>query len=198
MHDLMTRKLVHGGDMPRSIGVTSQLSGEGVSFTSLALAAALARMRHTCLVEANWWGTGVRLPEPNPGLAGLLQRAAGFGDVAVATNHSGLSIIPAGELAAPDRDLVAAAGLLPSLLTAMQHRFDHVIVDLPAITTSSNALTFARAVDSALLVVRQGATRADQVERALDDLRHTDLLGIVLNASHLSMPGFLQRRLLEV
>ncbi|MEL6985463.1 MAG: hypothetical protein AAFO29_23735, partial [Actinomycetota bacterium] len=50
MRYLWTRLQVHGGDLPSSIGVTSRSRGEGVSFTSQALAAVLARTGETCLV----------------------------------------------------------------------------------------------------------------------------------------------------
>lgn len=194
---LWTRLLVHDGEVPHSVGVTSQLSGEGVSFTSRALAAVVGRTRRTCLVEANWWGTGVPLPDPNPGLAGVLQGSSQIDDVLVQTNHPGLAILPSGELPASGRAVVSNTEAMSALLEELRHRFEHVVIDLPAITTSATALSFAATAESSLLVVRQRVTRIDQVESATSDLRHTRLLGVVLNDNRVSMPRFLQRRLLD-
>jgi Mrp family chromosome partitioning ATPase len=197
MHYLWTRLELHGGDLPRSVGVTSQLSGEGVSFISRALAAVLARQGRACLVEANWWGQGFDLPtDGNEGLAGLLQGSSGIDDVLVPTNHPGLWIVPSGDLNVSSSAVVSSLEVMSSVLEGLHARFRHTILDLPAISTSATALSFAAAADSSLLVVRQRVTRVDQVDSAANDLRHTRLLGVVINDNRVSMPKFLQRRLL--
>ena len=196
--NLVTRLLVHRRDVPRSIALTSHLAGEGVSFMSRAVATAVSRTRHTCLLEANWWGKGVPLPTPNPGLAGVLLGTASIDDVVVATNHPGLSIIPAGELEVTDREALVSAESVRSLLLEMQQRYDHVLLDLPALSTAPTALRFAQAADGSLLVVRQRLARIDNIEQSLTDLRPTNFLGVVLNSNKLSMPKLVQRRLLQV
>ncbi len=200
MQYLWTRLEVHDGDVPRSVALTSQMSGEGVSFVSRSLAAVLARQGPTCLIDANWWGT--RLPlqeddvEPNPGLAGLLQGDLRADDVLIPTDHGELWIVPAGDLDVSPSLVVSSADAMSGVLDQLHDRFRYTILDLPAIATSSTALSFAAAADASLLVVRQRVARVDQVESAANDLRHTRLLGVILNDDHVSMPRFLQRRLL--
>jgi Mrp family chromosome partitioning ATPase len=183
--------------VPRSIGITSQLAGEGVSFTSRALAVVLARAGETCLLESNWWNPVVRVGPENPGLAGLLQGRGTLPEVIIPTNHSGLSIVPAGDLTESGQAVMANTAAMRTILDSLHTRFEFVVVDLPAILTSATALSFAAATEASILVVRQRVTRVDQVESAIRDLRHTNLLGVVFNANKVAMPGFLQRRLVQ-
>lgn len=195
---LWTRLQVQGGDVPNSIAVTSQISGEGVSFTCRALAAVLGRARPTCLVEANWWSEGMPVQTENPGLAGLLGNTCTVEDVLTPTNHPGLSIVPAGELTEAGQAVMASSASLREVIEQLHAAgFTYVVLDLPAITTSATALSFAAAAEASILVVRQRVTQIDQAIQAVEDLRHTRLLGVILNGNRLSMPGFLQRRLVK-
>lgn len=199
---LWTRLEVHDGDVPRSVALTSNLSGEGVSFVARALAAVLARQGRTCLIDANWWGERLPIEEEgeehtNSGLAGLLQGSDDLDEVLVPTDHPELWILPAGELNVSPSLVVSSADAMGSVLDQLHERFQYTVLDLPAIATSSTALSFAAAADASLLVVRQRVARVDQVQSAVNDLRHTRLLGVVLNDDHISMPKFLQRRLLS-
>lgn len=193
---LWTRLQVHGGDLPHSIGITSYLSGEGVTFTSMALGTVLARTGETCLVEANWWGATAQESDAT-GLVDVLRGNAAVSDSVVKTNQSGLSILPAGNLLASGQAVMANTEAMTAVLGQLHQEFVYVIVDLPAISTSATALSFAAATDASILVARQRVTRVDQVESAVEDLRHTRLLGVVLNGNRVSMPKFVQRRLLD-
>ncbi len=197
MRYLWTRLQVQGGDLPRSIGLTSRVRREGVSFTSQALAAVLARTGETCLVEANWWGGRLPIDEPSPGLVGLLSSGASLEEALVGTNHAGLSILPAGELLDAGQAIMADTESLRSVVAGLEGHFRHVVLDLPAITSSAMALSFASACEGVLLVTKQRSTRVDHIGSATEDLRHANLLGVVLNSYEIAMPGFLQRRLLE-
>ena len=197
MQYLWTRLEVHDGDIPRSIAVTSHLSGEGVSFVSRALGSVLSRLGRTCLVEANWWGEGIGADMSEGGLVDVLQGGTTVDRALVPTDHPNLWILPAGNLAAAGGAVSFNAEGQQELLDQLHERFDLTILDLPAITTSSVALSLTAVADSSLLVVRQRVTRIDQVESAINDLRHTRLLGVVVNNSRLRMPRFLQRYLLS-
>ena len=194
---LWTRLQVHGGNIPGSIAVTSQVSGEGVSFTSHAVAVVLARTAETCLIEANWWSEGVPLEGEQPGLAGLLQSRCSLREALVPTSHPGLAIMPAGDLAATGQAVMASTEAMRSIIGGLRSRYSYVVLDLPAISVSATALSFASAAEATLLVARQRTSRIDHVERAVYDLRHTHLLGVIVNENKLSMPSFLQRRLLD-
>jgi Mrp family chromosome partitioning ATPase len=185
--------------VPNSVAVTSAISGEGVTFMSHALAAVLSEDlgSRTCLVGANWWSVENELPDSYPGLAGLFRDGIEIDDVLIETRYERLTVIGSGTLPDPQRTMLSTTERMTALLAELRARFDHVILDLPATTTSTSALTFAAAADASLLVARQRMTRIDQVESAVADMRHTRLLGVVLNDNLLYMPRALQRRLLD-
>ena len=199
MQYMWTRLMVQGKDMPHSIGVTSQLRREGVSVVCWGLAATLTGTGPTCLIEANWWGAGVPLPESGIGLADLLSGSCSVDDVLVSTCHPSLSVIPSGQLAEPDpTSALPDARALNAVLSGLHERFAHVILDLPALSVATTALSFAAEAEATILVARQRVARLDEVERAIADLGHTRLLGIVLNAQRLSTPRLLRSSLSAV
>jgi non-specific protein-tyrosine kinase len=69
--------------------------------------------------------------------------------------------------------------LIDKLLTAV----DVVVVDAPPLLPVTDAAVLARVCDGAILVIRHGRIRQDQVTRALDSLAAVDarVLGTVLN-----------------
>ncbi|MEM9561973.1 MAG: hypothetical protein AAGA93_05115 [Actinomycetota bacterium] len=194
---LWTRLELHDTAAARTLGLTSQLSGEGVSFTARALAAMLALRGTTCLVESNWWGENLPVADVSGGLAGVLAGSTTLDDALVSTSDPSLSILPAGPAPFGGTGALPQTDAMAELLDRLRQRFDHTIIDLPAISTSAISLNFAAEADATLLVVRHRVTRVDQVESAIGDLRHTRLVGVVLNDTKLSMPKFLQRRLLS-
>lgn len=200
MQYLFTRLELQDNDVPHSIGVTSAISGEGVTFVSRALAAVLSHDlgRRTCLVEANWWSEhDDETRTGDPGLAGVIAGDAEIRDVLIGTRSPLLSLINAGTDARLQRTGVSKTEALRGVIEQLRPDFDQIVFDLPAIATSATAMTFGAAVDGSILVARHSATRIDQIEDAVADLRHTPLLGIVLNDSRVAMPAMLQRRLIE-
>jgi protein-tyrosine kinase len=58
-----------------------------------------------------------------------------------------------------------------------------VIVDLPPVLLSDDALTLAPQLDAVILVVAEGRTRREDVARVLELLGNTRVIGTVLNRS---------------
>jgi non-specific protein-tyrosine kinase len=72
---------------------------------------------------------------------------------------------------------------MADLLKALDDRADVVVFDSPPLLPVTDAAVLARLTDGAVLVVRHGSTRKEQVTRALEALQNVDakLLGTVLN-----------------
>jgi protein-tyrosine kinase len=72
------------------------------------------------------------------------------------------------------------------LVEELKLRYKQLIVlfDLPSVLSVDDAMAFSPFVDCALLVVEEGETRVNDVRRALDYLRSTKILGVVLNRSN--------------
>jgi Mrp family chromosome partitioning ATPase len=58
-----------------------------------------------------------------------------------------------------------------------------LIFDLPPVLQSDDALAFSKLVQAGLVVVREGHTRRDDVERTIELLRDLTIVGTVLNGS---------------
>ncbi len=58
-----------------------------------------------------------------------------------------------------------------------------MIVDLPPVLLSDDALTVAPQLDAVVLVVAEGRTRREDVSRVLELLGNTRVIGSVLNRS---------------
>ncbi|MEM1144612.1 MAG: exopolysaccharide biosynthesis protein, partial [Pseudomonadota bacterium] len=58
-----------------------------------------------------------------------------------------------------------------------------IIFDLPPLLCNDDAMAFVPGVDCCLLVVEDSVTTPEQLERSRTLLRHTNLLGTVLNKS---------------
>jgi len=72
---------------------------------------------------------------------------------------------------------------MAQLVEDMKSRYHSriIIFDLPPILSSADALAFSPYVDAALLVVEEGSTQQRDVERAVELLDSTNIVGTVLN-----------------
>ena len=72
---------------------------------------------------------------------------------------------------------------MAQLVADMKSRYHSriIIFDLPPVLSSADALAFSPYVDAALLVVEEGSTQKQDVERAVELLETTNIVGTVLN-----------------
>lgn len=206
--DAMTQQLRHligrlmaKGELPARLALVSALRQEGVTALTLALATILARdwSRRVCAVELNWWWPGLAaLPAlgetmsprlESAGAAGVLSGALPLDEALVSTALPNLALLPAGELASERRAPIARSAELDGLLAKLGSRFDHLILDIPAIRATSDAIPLASKAEACLLVIRQGATERGDVCLALDDIGHIPVLGVVLNRVRIATPA---------
>ncbi|MGB9738478.1 CpsD/CapB family tyrosine-protein kinase [Chloroflexus sp.] len=204
--------------LPTRIGFTAALRGEGVSFITLASAVTLAHDtgKHICAVELNWLAPGMlhnlnppppvsgkrrrREPAPPPppvpdlpGIAEILRGQATIDEALLATNHTGLWLLPAGVVTLEQRPLLARSSELRTLLDRLGERFDHILLDLPAILQTSDTLALAALADAYALVVRHGVTPITEIRQALSDIEHVPVLGVILNQARIATPRWIHR-----
>lgn len=184
------------GGVPCVVGVLSAISGEGVTFVTRSLATVLARDldRSVCIAEANWW-SGPPAPQSDLGLADVVIGAAQLDDALQETRDRRLWHLPAGSIDPLRRASLARAQEMAKALTDLAARFDHVLLDLPAVLTTSDALALAVHCHGSLLVVQQGATRVTDVKHVLRELSGTPLLGVIMNRATTPIPEYLYSRL---
>jgi len=105
-----------------------------------------------------------------------------------------LAHIAAGEGAA---SVVAAAKNLGEPLKALREDFKLILLDMPPLAESSDALVMTPLTDGVVLVVEAEKTRWQVAENAREKLamQGGNLLGVVLNKRRFYIPGFVYRRL---
>jgi capsular exopolysaccharide synthesis family protein len=170
------------------LAVTSPGTSEGKTLTAINLAISIAReVDYTVLlVDANlrhpWMLEHFGLAH-RKGLSEYLTDDAPLPELLIRPSRMGhLVLLPGG------RPLMNSAEMLNSprmaeLVEDMKSRYHSriIIFDLPPVLTSADALAFAPYVDAALLVVEEGVTRKQDIERALELLTSTNVIGTVLN-----------------
>jgi Mrp family chromosome partitioning ATPase len=166
------------------MALTSVIDGEGVTVIARSLAAVLASDlgRTVCVVDLNWWSPSdqdySRLP--GKGVVDVID-GAHLDDVITETSITGLSFLPAGDASPARFAALARSPEMAKMLDSLSERFDHLVLDVPALRVTSDSLTLARLSDATALVVRHGATTDPQIRSALEELRSIVLVGIILN-----------------
>jgi Mrp family chromosome partitioning ATPase len=75
----------------------------------------------------------------------------------------------------------------------LDEQFDHVLFDLPTVIETSDTLALAALAQACALVVRQGVTPVTEVQRALNDIKHVPVLGVILNQAQIATPRWILR-----
>lgn len=218
----MTTGLSYGGKLPPRIAVVAALQSEGVTYNALSMGLLLASdtAARVCVVDLNWWRPGLiaaldpaltgprpkgwRKPAPptpseaalalaaRPGSAQLAAGEAALDDVLLPTELPNLNLIPAGECQLSRRPALARSPALRTAVDELGTRFDHLIFDLPALLSTSDAVPLASLSDAACVVVRHGVTTTATVQLALDSVRHLEILGVILNQVSIRTPRWIR------
>jgi capsular exopolysaccharide synthesis family protein len=167
--------------------ITSTIPEEGKSMVCGNLAAVLARKKQQRIlllegdlrrpVLASRFGLN-RLP----GLTEWLQGEPGPITSIYRLEGSGLWLLPAGRPAENPLELMQA-GRLSGLMDELSVWFDWIIIDSPPVLPLADTSLWMRLADGILLVAREGVTQKRQLQRGLEILEQSKLLGMVLNSS---------------
>ena len=192
--DLQTVMVASAG---RGDGKTSIVLGTGaalarVGYRVVAVDADLRQPAFARYMELSGMSRGTH------GLAGLLAAHGGSaslenelveidpvtGQPAAKAKHfdrSYFGIVPSGPTV-PDPHRLLSGPQMETVLSALRARADVVLLDTPALTVASDAMSIGPMVDTALFVVRLGQSRKDEVARSLGGLRGVgvDLAGAVV------------------
>lgn len=168
---------------PRRLALLAALRQEGVTYLSRGLALTLAHdfQARVCAVELNWWWPSSLPPGPQPGLAAVLDGQAGLNEALWHTSDVSLAILPAGVVPREARSRYARRALLQDTLEALHRQFDLLVLDVPALGATSDAIALAGLATAGCLVVSQEVTPTESARQALDDVDHLPMLGVLLN-----------------
>jgi capsular exopolysaccharide synthesis family protein len=94
----------------------------------------------------------------------------------------GLWFLPAGKPADNPLELMQS-GRLSQLMDQLASWFDWIIIDSPPVLPLADTSLWMRLADGILLVAREGVTQKRQLQKGLEILESSKLLGTVLNSS---------------
>ena len=170
------------------LAVTSPGEGEGKTLTAINLAISIAReVDYTVLlVDANlrhpWMLEHFGL-EPHLGLSEYLTEDVPIAELLIQSDRvEHLVILPGGKPLDNSAEMLNSPKM-KRLVEDMKSRYHSriIIFDLPPVLSSADALAFSPYVDAALLVVEEGVTQKEDIERAVELLSTTNIVGTVLN-----------------
>jgi hypothetical protein len=124
------------------------------------------------------------------GLAAVLMGNTTLDEALIQTALPNLMLLPAGNLSPAQRPAMARHDTLKACIKQLSRRFDHILLDVPAILGTSDAIALASLSTACCVVIRQGVTPVSQVHRALDDVKHLSMLGVILNQARMSLPNW--------
>lgn len=195
LRQLTTRIISREGKFPQRLSMVAALRKEGLSVLSQALAATLAHDMEVrvCMVELNWWWPSAMTLSntENPGLEGILSGQYSLDDIICHTGWENLCYVTAGRIPKKERPVIARNPYLRQVINELGERFDHLILDIPAIHSTSDAVPLASLGTALCMVVSQGVTGVEDARLALDEVSHLPIVGVVMNRSKMSTPGLL-------
>lgn len=206
----MVTGLACNAGFPARLSVVSALREEGVTYTTLALGTVLASdtAQTVCIVELNWWRPGMlrllgqgsggganRALPPSlaarPGLAEVVRGSASLEQAQITTALPNLALVPAGDVAVEQRPVIARSNALKETIESLAGRYDHLLLDVPAVLATSDAIALASLGDACVIVTHHGLTPTATVQLALDDIQHLNILGVVLNQATFATPRWI-------
>lgn len=183
--------------IPSRLSFVAALRQEGVTYVSSAFATTLAYdfEASVCIVDLNWWWPSElsKIVPDCGGLGAVLTRETTLAQAVVKSGKPNLAILPAGELSLQERALYSRSTILKETILELASRYDHLILDIPSILASPDAIPLASLADACCFVIHQGVTSVTDVKTALSDLDHLPQLGAVMNKFHVNTPPFIQR-----
>jgi capsular exopolysaccharide synthesis family protein len=167
--------------------ITSTIPQEGKSLVATNLACTLGRttQQKILLVEGD-----VRRPslsnlfgaEKAPGLCECLLGERDLRKSVYHLEEPGIWFLPAGSVPKNPLELLQSA-TLSAVMNQLSSWFDWIVIDSPPVMPLADTSILARLADGILMVVRQGVSEKRHLERGLEAIDTSKLIGSVLNGS---------------
>jgi capsular exopolysaccharide synthesis family protein len=178
----------------QTLALVSAASGEGKSLTAANLAISIAQdaSSRVLLVDLDLRRPSIHALFGLTPARGLDDYLAGRCSLQQALYrpepYERLILLPVREPVADGSELLSATRM-QELVAEIKESFPDsiVLIDLPPVLLSDDALAFSPSVDAGLVVACEGRTKREDLVRTLELLRATKIVGTVLNRS--SEPG---------
>lgn len=175
----------------KTLVVTSSGPSEGKSTTSANLAVVFAKSGHNVLlVDADMRKPTVHktfMMNNSVGLSTVLTTDKNIDEAVQSSSVENLTVLTSGTKAPNPSELLGSIKM-KKVMTELRNKYDIIIFDMPPVVTVTDAQIMASKSDGTLLVVREGSTRKDALQKAKELLTmvKAHLLGVVYNGTEQS------------
>ena len=183
---LRTSLLLCPTDNPKVIAVTSALHNEGSSATALALAYGFVGLQmKVLLIDANQTTDGLDDffgDEPTRGITSILRGEYEMDQSLHHPKNLGADVLFADDKSVSASDLFLSEKFA-DFLSNMNERYDFIIINASAVTTTPSARAVLKLADTVLLNVKWDSTTKHQTNTALRTLDHVgiSISGVILS-----------------
>src|SRR6202041_268533 len=179
------RQLRHSRPL-KKILITSSIPQEGKSTVAANLACTLARRKpqKTLLLEGDLRRPNITGRFGLGQLPGLCEWLSGETPKIILSHleNMGVWILPAGTTPQNPLELMQSGKLSP-LMEQLEAWFEWIVIDSPPVLPLADTSVWSRLADGILLVTRKGITEKQQLQRGLEAIEKSKLLGALVNSS---------------
>ena len=171
----------------KTLLITSTIPQEGKSVVAANLACALGsgERQKVLLIDGD-----MRRPSQSqmfglanvPGLCNYLQGKRSLTACLYHLAEAGIWILPSGDGPGGSSELIQSPQL-PKLMATLGSLFDWIVIDSPPVLPMVDTSVWARQADGILLLARRGTTKKRKLQKGLEALDPSKLIGAVLNTS---------------
>ncbi len=179
-----------------AIGITSPTENNGKTLTAVNLAISLAREvnQTVLLVDLDLRRPNVHtcfVPRSVPGISDYLTDDMELSDILFNPGIERLVVLPGNHSFVHSSEMLSSPKMV-SLVEELKNRYPSRIIlfDLPPVLSCDDVLAFSPYIDATLLIVEESKTTKQELRRAVDLLKETELLGWVLNKSRDEREGY--------
>lgn len=182
--------IMFSGNSIRTILITSAVSGEGKSYTTLNLAVSFAnRGMKVLLIDTDLRRSklntryGIKFDsEKQYGLAHYLAGYCRISDMIYETNVPNLHLVPVGKTLSNTIPLVSSA-MFQNMLKELQASYDLILLDAPPVGLVVDAAEMAKYCDGTVLVVAYNETHRRELLEAKRQIEMSgcNILGCIIN-----------------
>ncbi|HEY1474527.1 MAG TPA: exopolysaccharide transport family protein [Pseudolabrys sp.] len=130
----IAQSLKQAGDAGRRVTVVGTMRNVGTTYAAIALARTLAQDATVVLVDLAFGAPNLSIISDDPtaaGIAELVRGTASFGDIITRDQYSSVHLVSTGHVGS-DGPVLAASPMLATVVEALVHSYDHVVIDVGA------------------------------------------------------------------
>lgn len=181
-----------GDEGSRVIGVSSSLSGEGKSLSSVNLAYSLSELgKRVILIDCDMRRPTLaeklqikKAPGISSYLTGQCELQTLVQPCGIEGDKDAFHVITAGQNPPNPNELLSSSRMHDALM-ALRAEYDYIILDLPPVSEVSDAMTIASETDGTLLVVRENYCDRNVLVDSVKQFEYINakILGVVMNCT---------------